>query len=170
MKVSDFYGKKVVSTAGKRGYVVSVNASAEKVECLICADSDENEFMVDVNNVVRIGDTKIIYDDRETAMRQAKPVRLGSLCFDESGNYLGTLCDYLFNNRGLQKAKIGKKNYPAERVISGDVIIVKDIKTVKSDVLKDGKILIKKGTPVTEEVLKTAESEGEYVQLTMKSI
>ncbi len=170
MKISDFYGKKTVSTEGKRGYVVSVNISGGKAECLICADSDENEFAIDIRNVLRIGENKIIYEDRQTAISRAKPVRLGSPGFDESGNFLGTLADVSFNKNGLLSAKIGKKNYPADRIVSGDVIIVKNVKTVKSDVTKDGKIIIKKGTPVTEDVLKTAENQGEYVQLTMKSI
>ena len=40
MKVSDLYGKKIESTACKKGYIISVNANAGRLECLICADED----------------------------------------------------------------------------------------------------------------------------------
>ena len=73
MKVSDLYGKKIESTAGKKGYIISVNANAGRLECLICADEDENEFAVDINSIVSVENNKIIYEDRESAIKAAKP-------------------------------------------------------------------------------------------------
>ena len=169
MKISEFYGKKVESTAGKRGYVISVNARAGKVECLVCADEDENEFAVDINYIKSIGD-KIIYEDRESAIKASKPLRLGCAGFDEQGNFLGKLEDCTFSKNKLLKAKIGKKNYPAEGLQLGDIAIVKAIKTVKADVVSGGKIIIKKGTPLTAQVLDTAQTAGEYVQTSLKSL
>ena len=52
MKISEIYGKKVESTSGKTGYVVSCNGAAGKLVCLLCADEDENEFYIDVKNIV----------------------------------------------------------------------------------------------------------------------
>ena len=60
MKISEIYGKKVESTSGKTGYVVSCNGVAGKLVCLLCADEDENEFYIDVKNIVSIG-SKIIF-------------------------------------------------------------------------------------------------------------
>ena len=63
MNVSDFFGKKVVSTAGETGYVISVNGGAGRVECLVCADADEREFYIDIKSVLSVGD-KIVYEDK----------------------------------------------------------------------------------------------------------
>lgn len=169
MKISEIYGKTVKSTAGKRGYVITALANGEKLECLICADENENEFTVDINNVIKFGDT-IIFNDRESAIKAALPIRLGRASFDEYGKYLGNLEEYLFDGNKLLKAKIGKKNYPAEELVCGDAVIVKKLKRLKGDVVKKGKIIIKSGTYLSDEVLNDATAQGEYVQAQMKSI
>lgn len=169
MNVSDFFGKKVVSTAGETGYVISVNGGAGRVECLVCADADEREFYIDIKSVLSVGD-KIVYEDRQRAMKSAKPLRLGRAGFDEKGTYLGEVEDYIFKGNKLIKAKIGKKSYPAEELTCGDVIIVKGRKRLKEDVVSGGKVILKKGTPVTGEVLEKARAVGEYIQTNLKSI
>lgn len=169
MKISEIYGKTVESTTGKRGYVITVKANGEKLECLICADENENEFTVDINNIIKFGD-RIIFNDRESAMKSAVPVRLGRASFDECGKYLGNLEEYLFEGNTLLKAKIGRKNYPAEELICGDAVIVRKLKRLKGDVVKEGKIIIKSGTYLSDEVLNDAKEQGEYVQAKMKSI
>ncbi len=97
-------------------------------------------------------------------------MRLGCAGFDEKGNYLGILEEFTYSKNKLLKAKIGKKTYPAEGLLAGDVIIVKRVKRVNADVVKDGKVIIKKGTPLTNEVLASAEANGEYIQTNLKSI
>lgn len=169
MKISEIYGKTVESTTGKKGYVITVKANGDKLECLICADENENEFTVDINNVVKFGE-RIIFNDRESAIKSAVPVRLGRASFDESGKYLGNLEEYLFEGATLLRAKIGKKNYPAEELVCGDAVIVKKLKRLKGNVMKEGKIIIKSGTYLSDEVLNDAKEQGEYVQTKMKSI
>ncbi|MDE5728681.1 MAG: hypothetical protein K2I20_00700 [Clostridia bacterium] len=169
MKISELYGKKVESTAGKIGYVVSCNGAAGKLVCLLCADEDENEFFVDVKNILSVG-SKIIFEDRETAIKAAKPIRLGRAGFNEAGKYLGNLTDLDFKGTKIQRAKIGKRNYPAEKLFMGDVIIVPTAKKLKSDVIKDGKVILKKGTEVNSQVLSSAAAEGEFVQTNLKSL
>ncbi len=169
MNVSVLFGKKVISTSGKSGYIISVNGGLGRVECLVCADNDENEFIVDIKNVVSFGE-KVIFEDRENAIKAACPLSLGRAGFDEKGKYLGEVCDYTFNGNKLLRAKIGKKTYPAGDVVCGDAVIVKQRKRLKQDVVKDGKIIFKKGTPVTEEMLASAERQGEYVQTNLKSL
>lgn len=168
MKVSSIYGKKIMSTAGKEGYVISVNAEGQSI-CLICADGNEREFCVDMETVISSGD-KIIYDGTECIICNAVPLRLGRAGFDMQGNYLGNLEDFTITGGKLKTAKIGKKNYPVEGLILGDVIIVKDLRRLKSDVIKNGNTLFKKGAYITDEVLAEAASAGEYVQTTLKSI
>lgn len=169
MKISELYGKKVESTAGRLGYVVSCNGTAGRLVCLLCADENENEFYVDVKNVISVGN-KIIFEDRETAIKSAKPIRLGRAGFNEAGKYLGTLTDLDFKGTKIQRAKIGRRSYPAEKILMGDAIIVPEVKRVKSDVIKDGKVIIKKGAKVNSQTLAAAEQNGEYVQTNLKSI
>ena len=169
MNVSLLYGKKVVSTEGRRGYVISVNAADGKIECLTCADEDENEFYIDMKNVLKIEET-ILFEDRERAIKNAKPIRLGRASYDESGMYLGNLEDVSRSGKKMLKVKIGKKNYSPATLIYGDVVIAKKTKKLKSNVVKDGVIIIKKGTPVTDDVLEKAEKEGELIQTNLKSI
>ena len=169
MKISEIYGKRVESTTGKNGYVITVKANGKRLECLICADENESEFTVDINNVVKFGET-IIFNDRESAIKSAVPLRLGRASFDEGGKYLGNLEEYLFEGNTLLKAKIGKKNYPAEELVCGDAVIVKKYKRLKGNVSKEGKIIIKSGTYLTDKVLDNATLHGEYVQAKMKSI
>lgn len=169
MKISELYGKKVESTAGKSGYVVSCNGAAGKLVCLLCADEEENEFYIDVKNILSVG-SKIIFEDRETAIKTSKPIRLGRAGFNEAGKYLGNLSDLDFNGTKIQRAKIGKRNYPAEKLFMGDVIIVPEVKRLKSDVIKDGKVILKKGAEVNPQLLSTAAAEGEFVQTNLKTL
>ena len=154
MKLSLFYGKKVVSTDGKCGYVLSVNANGGVLECLRCADEDENEFYIDIKNIVSVGD-KIIYEDRARAIKASKPLRLGCAGYDERGVFLGNVTE---------------KNYPAAGIECGDAVIVKNCVKLKSDVKKDGKVIIKKGEALSKETVNKAVEAGEFVQTTMKTI
>ena len=169
MNISELYGKKVVSTDGKRGYIISVNAAEGRIESLVCADENEREFFVDVKNVLKTG-SEILFEDRESVKRSAKPVRLGRAGFDESGRFLGFLEELYIKDFKLYKARIGKKNYPADGVVWGDIIIVGNIRRLKSDVVKDGKVILKKGSAITEAALSAALDAGEYVQTIIKTL
>lgn len=169
MNISEIYGKKVVSTAGKKGYVVSVNASEEAIEGLICADENEDEFTVDVKNIIKYGN-EIVFEDRESAVKRAKPLRLGRVSYTVEGKYLGLVEEYILKGNKIAGVKIGSKRYPASSVVFGDAVIVKGVKRLKSDVVKGDKVIIKKGTPITDSVLETAAENGEYVQASLKSL
>lgn len=168
MRVSKMLGARIVSLAGKEGYVLSVNADKDGEVFLLCADDNEKEFALNLKNATHIGKSTLFEEraDREFATA----LRLGRACFDEDGKCLGRLEDFIFCGGKLKRAKIGKKNYPAEGLILGDVIIVKSVNLLKSDVVKGDAVLFKKGTPVTGEVLEEAAALGEYVQTRLKSI
>ena len=171
MNISFFYGMKVESTAGKSGYIIGVNVRRDRLECLKCADANENEFSVDAQNIVKYGEDKIIFEDREAAIRDSVPMRLGKPVFDSNGTYLGILTDFAVDCDTLTCAYVGKKKFPANEIVCGDAVIVKEHERVlKSDVKKDGKVILKRGTPLTGEALLIAQSEGEYVQANLKSI
>lgn len=168
MKLSQFFGKRIISTDGKEGYVLSVNADGQSL-FFVCADGNEREFTVDMSHVISIGDS-ILYDGTESDKKTSSHVRLGRACFDMQGNYLGNLEDVTLSGGKLKTAKIGKKNYPVEGLIWGDVVIVKNLRRLKSDVIKDGVTLFKKGSHITDEMLSEAAAAGEYVQTRLKSI
>lgn len=168
--ITSLYGKAVESTAGKTGYVISVNAGSGKIQCLICADENENEFAVDVRNIVSVAN-KIIYEDRESAINDSVPVRLGIPGYDLNGAYLGALKDITLKGDVLGAAIIGKKKYSAADVSLGDAAIVKNIpRTLKENVVKDGRVILKRGAPLTEENLQIAREAGVYVQTNLKTI
>ena len=170
MRISFFYGMKVESTAGKSGYVIGVNVRGDRLECLKCADANENEFAVDAQNIVSYGEDKIVFEDREAAIRNSTPMRLGKPVFDQEGNYLGNLDDFSVDCDTLTCAFVGKKKFSANELVCGDAVIVKSQRVLKSDVKKDGKVILKRGTPLDNEALKIARREGEYVQANLKSI
>lgn len=168
MKVSDFFGKRILSTAGREGYVIGMSAGEHSL-FLICADSDEREFAVDMQCVLSVKE-HIIFNGSTAQPQTARPIRLGRAGFDMKGRYLGNLEDFTLSGGKLKTAKIGKKNYPAEGIISGDVIIVKDMPRLSHSVKKNGRTLFEKGAFVTREMLDEAAAEGEYVQTKLKSI
>lgn len=169
MKISEIYGKIIESTAGKRGYVLKIMACRGSIEGLVCADEEEREFVVDMKTVVSIAD-KIIYEDRESAIKRARELSLGRASFDEEGNYLGNLEEFTFSGNKLLKAKIGKKNYSPSELSCRDAVIVKSTARLRGNVTRGEKILLKKGAPLNEENLNKASVNGEYIQAKLKSL
>lgn len=168
MKLSELFGKRILNRAGKEGYVLSV-AEAGGELYFLCADESEREFCVKWDSVLNFGDS-IIYDGREESPENAYTLRLGRACYDLKGNFSGNLEDCTILGGRLKTAKIGKKNYPAEFLIRGDIILIKELRRLNYDVVKDGERVFKKGALVTDELLVEAAAAGEYVQTTLKSL
>ena len=169
MKVSLIYGKTVESTAGKTGYVIGVNEADGKLVSLTCADENEKVFYIDMDSVKSVK-AKIIF--RECCTKPyGNPVRLGRPVFDCEGNYAGKLTDLTTEKNKLTFAYIGKKKLSTCDLVLGDAVIIKNTaRILKSDVKKNGKVIIRRGTLVTDEVLSRAQKHGEYVQTNLKTI
>lgn len=168
MKISEIIGKRVLDKAGKEGYVFSVQADGNALY-LVCADESEREFEVKWDNVLNFGDS-IIYETRGEKAEKKYALRLGRPCYGLKGNFLGRLENCTVASGKIKTAKIGKKNYPAEALVWGDVILVKEFRKLNGDVIKNGERIFKKGAPVTDELLEEAAAAGEYVQTTLKSL
>ena len=169
MKISQIYGKRAVSTAGTTGYVISVNAKDGNITGFTCADENEKKFNVNIENVKSIK-TVVIYRAGK-GEKSGEPVRLGKLVFDCNGTYLGKLTDYTIEKNALVYAHVGNKKFSADDIVDGDAIIVKNsARILKSDVKKNGRIILRKGTPLTPESLEKARAKGEYVQANLKTI
>lgn len=168
MKLSEIFGRKILDKAGKEGYVLSAGTSGGSLY-LSCADENEREFYVKWENVLLLGDS-LIYEEREENVENFYALRLGRACYDLKGNFEGRLEDCTVLGGRIKTARIGKKNYPAGILVWGDIILIKELRRLNCDVIKDGKRVFKKGAVITDELLSEAAAAGEYVQTTLKSL
>ena len=169
MKVSVYFGKETLSTAGKKGYVISVNISGGKIVSFTCADENEKRFLIDADSVKSVK-KKVIYTEGGKAAA-GTPLRLGVPVYDCEGNLIGKLTDFIVEKNTLVTACAGTKKYAADDVVCKDAVIIKSsAKILKSDVKKNGRVILKKGTSLSAETLKKAEKAGEYIQANLKTI
>lgn len=169
MKISTFYGKKITSRSGTCGYVLGVYASGAKLCRLVCADENERKFEADFKNLTVTRST--------LKFKEGKPevcgdlIRLGKPVFDYEGKYLGKLTDLSFEKDSLTFAHVGSLKFSVNDVVFGDAVIVKNsARILKSNVKKNGKVIIKRGTPLTPDIILKAQKQGEYVQTNLKTI
>ncbi len=168
MKLSDYYGKRVYDkNDGRSGYILEVFADGTSIAGFLCADEAEREFYA-VPCGAKVDD-RVIF----TAAHGKKAVKLalGRACFSEEGKFLGCLKEAVCRGLTVVSAKIGTKTYPAGRLVLGDAVIVKTASAeLRRDVVRDGKILFRKGEPFGEKLTEAAISSGEYVQTALKTI
>jgi hypothetical protein len=136
MKISELYGKVVVSSDKKRnGWVLGICCEGDKIMFLLCCDEGEREFFINVANIICIDD-KIIFEDEQSKLKRTTILRLGKAGYSEGGKFLGYLKEVEGKNFTLTNAKLGTKKYPFSRLVFGDVIIVKGEK-VENQLAKD---------------------------------
>ena len=170
MKISGLFGKKVERAYGKSGYILRVNAIENNVTSFTCVDGDEQEFCIPVKNIKSIKST-VTYSYPGKHDVSEKSISLGKPVFDCEGNLVGTLSEMITEKYRIVAAVAGNRKFSAEDVICGDAVIIKShIRFLKSDVKKNGKIIIKKGTPLSADVAEKAQLAGEYVQANLKTI
>ena len=170
MKISLLFGKKVESAFERSGYILRVNAIENDITGFTCVDVDEQEFYIPVKNIKSIKDTvTYTYSGKHGGVESS--LTLGKPVFDCEGNFVGKLCEIVTEKYKLISVLVGNKKFSADDVICGDAVIIKNnVKLLKSDVKKNGKIIFRKGTPVTDEMGKKAQLLGEYVQTNLKTI
>ena len=170
MKVSQLFGKRVESADGKKGYIIRVNCIEKHIKSFTCADGDEREFDIPVKNIVSGGNT-FTYSHEEKGDGTERSISLGKPVYDCEGNSIGALTDIITEKYRMVSVVVGNKKFSAEDVICGDAVIIKsNIRFLKSDVKKNGKIIFRKGTPLSKEVVEKAQLAGEYVQTNLKTI
>jgi sporulation protein YlmC with PRC-barrel domain len=91
-KVSQIFGKSVISSSGKEGYVLGFIRDKNQITALICADENEKRFSILPEKLE--GD-KIFYDKKIATCSGGKGISLGKPAFNLSGKYLGKLYDYV---------------------------------------------------------------------------
>ena len=170
MKVSVLYGKRITNAEGIRGYVLGVNAREDKLACLVCADGNENIFAVDFEKIKSVKE-RITFSGECTAQPAGEALRLGKPVYDCVGNFLGTLTELTTEGNKIKFAHVGKIKFAYTDIINGDAIIVRNsARILKSDIVKNGRVILKRGTPVTDAVLDKAAKRGEYVQTSLKCL
>ena len=170
MKVSLFYGKKCESVTGRTGYVIGVNASGMRLVSLTCADDGEREFTVDVQSIKSVKN-KIYFVEGKRPDDRGTPLRLGKPVYDCGGRYIGRLTDFTIERGEIIYAHVGNKKFCAADIACGDAVIIKNSAGIlKDNVKKNGKVIIKRGTPLSEDVIEKACRHGEYVQTRLKTI
>ncbi|MCD8373371.1 MAG: PRC-barrel domain-containing protein [Clostridia bacterium] len=170
MKLSEIYGKELINLNGEAcGYVRGVYAADGKIEYLACADGEENEFDVDFKDVKFIGG-RLIFNDRRDIKRKSRALRLGAPAYTKDGEYTGYVKEITVENGNIKNYVIGGKRYSPSLLSVGDAAIIRQARTLKDDVVKGGKVILKKGTELDGKALKKAETAGEYVQAQLKSM
>ncbi len=125
MTASKIYALEAERMDGKRrGVVLALLCGEEGGVTLKCADSEEREFYIPREAIMRISGS-VLYRT-ECAKRAAKSVlRLNAPCFDERGAFMGLAEDYVLKGMTVKSVIINGKSYPAARFSAGDVVIVK---------------------------------------------
>lgn len=159
-----------VENGNKTGYVICLNSSYDGELFLTCADENEEEFSVPLKSVKSVKE-KIAFSKETEADGFSYPVRLGKPVFDCEGNFIGRLTDIIIEKTRIAAVIAGNRKFNASDIILGDAVLIKNsIPFIKSDVKKNGKTIIRKGTPLTCEITAKAQKSGEYVQTKLKSL
>lgn len=170
MKISCLFGKEVESVSGRSGYILRVNAIDSDITSFTCVDGDEQEFDIPVKNIKSVKDT-ITYSYAGKHGGSEKSLTLGKPVFDCDGNYIGKLTDIIIEKYKLTSVFVGNKKFSADDIIYGDAVLIKSsVRFLRSDVKKNGKVIFRRGTPITCEVMEKAQLVGEYVQTNLKTI
>ena len=170
MKVSLLFGKRVESASGRSGYILRVNAIGNDITSFTCVDNDEQEFDIPVKNIRSVRNT-VTYSYAGKHGGLEKSLTLGRPAFDCEGNFIGKLSEIIIEKYEITSVFVGNKKFSAEDVICGDAVFIKsNVRFLKSDVKKNGKIIFRRGTPLTDEVMEKAQLVGEYVQTNLKTI
>lgn len=126
MNLSKLYALPAERVDGKRrGYVLAAIKEGAGIAALLCADENEREFFIEPDKIVRTADA-IVYQTEGKKRTRRGALRLNAPCYDECGNFLGYIEDYVLKQFEIKSCVINGKSYPAERVCLGDIAILKD--------------------------------------------
>lgn len=128
MEFSTLIGKLVLSPEGERcGYVTQVylDKNFTALSCLVCADGEEEEFILPESAVQGIGDAVVAGKARLTAPSGA-PCPVGKPVYDENGVLLGTASALSGGGNGVLTVigKNGKREFPVQRISVGEIVVV----------------------------------------------
>ena len=111
MQLSSLIGKPVLSPAGEAfGYVTEARPAKDckTLSCLVCADAEEEEFFLPARAVISMDDA-VIAGKTRLAAPSGISSPIGKEIFAYTGEYLGAVCDLLFDE-GAEAILVVTKN------------------------------------------------------------
>ena len=129
MEFSKLIGKRILSTDGEAvGYALKAYLSQDltALECLWCADDEENEFALLASSIQKIGDA-IIAVNEKTSAPVGIPCPVGKAVFDEQGNLLGVASALTSGANGTLTVvgPCGEKEFSVKRICAGDTVMIR---------------------------------------------
>ena len=128
MKLSDLIGAPVLSPAGEwLGYAKSAYLcqNLRALSCLVCADGDEEEFLLPAHTLLSVGDAVIAGGARIKAP-VGVPSPVGKPVYNAQGDYLGVGAEFITGENALLFVA-GQGSvivFPAEHLTVSETVIV----------------------------------------------
>ncbi|MDE5897274.1 MAG: PRC-barrel domain-containing protein [Clostridia bacterium] len=127
MQISSLIGKQLLSPAGEKlGFVLRVYLSRDfkKVSCLLCADEEDEEFILPARAVLSFGDAVIA-----GKARLLVPAGITAPVYTHTGERVGTLTDLIVENGETEPLFVSmqqgvRTEYPLSHVLPGDTVLV----------------------------------------------
>lgn len=167
MQLSNVIGKPVLSPAGEEyGYVIAARLTRDlgAIACLVCADGDEEEFVLPAAAVRSYGDA-VIAGGRRLNVPAGIPSPIGKCAYTASGALLGAVVDV--NLRGAEGAVLiiegehALTQTPVSRVALGrNAIVYPDgipVPAPKPARKPSGRSKTKKEAPMSEDKVQKSE-------------
>lgn len=126
MKASQIFCTNISSKdKKKRGYVMSVSCVKEMVEGYVCCNEQENEFFAESAGCEFSGGAAtFLLTGKEN--KKGYRLKLGIPLYSNEGKFLGLIDDFTIKNNRLVFAHSGKRKFAFDRLIIGDVAILKN--------------------------------------------
>ncbi|MCM1439097.1 MAG: hypothetical protein NC131_07820 [Roseburia sp.] len=137
MKASQIFCTEISSKdKKKRGYVLAVSCVKDMIEGYICCNENETEFFAESAGCQFSGGAAI-FSVTGKENKKGYRLKLGIPVFSEAGKFLGQIDDYTIKDNRIVYANSCKRKFPFNRLILGDVAILKSGDTETEIVAKD---------------------------------
>ncbi|MDE6274436.1 MAG: hypothetical protein K2L87_05250 [Clostridiales bacterium] len=154
MQLSTIIGKQILSPSGELlGYVKNAYLSRTllKPAVFACIDDDEEEFYLNVNNILSIGDVIIAQKSRISLPAGLVACPVGKTAYSHLGQELGIVGDYLFGE-GTESVFLLIRDgvqtpQPANRLSVGEKVIVYPDETMRKPSTTTKKAASAKASP-----------------------
>ncbi len=126
MKASQIFCTNISSKdKKKRGYIMSVSCVKDMIEGYICCNEHENEFFAESAGCEFSGGAAtFLVTGKEN--KKGYRLKLGIPLYSSDGKFLGLIDDFTIKSNRLIFAHSGKRKFAFERLVIGDVAILKD--------------------------------------------
>lgn len=108
----------------KRGYIMAVSCVKNMIEGYICCDERENEFFAESAGV-KFSENSATFLLTGKENKKGYRLRLGLPLYTDDGKYLGLIEEFTIKGNRIVSAHVGKRKFAFERLIFGDVVILK---------------------------------------------